>query len=84
MWTEKAIETLAEIMTDPKVRSSARVAAANALLDRGHGRAPQTVKVEQITEMADHELKAYIGQLRAELGIADEDAADADKPKRLH
>ena len=55
-----------------------------SLLDRGHGRAPQTVKVEQITEMGDHELKTYIAQLRAELGIADEDGVDADKPKRLH
>lgn len=41
-WTTEAIGTLAEIMADKKQKASARVAAANALLDRGYGRAPVT------------------------------------------
>lgn len=40
--TEEAIETLAEIMLDKHGSESARVAAANALLDRAWGRAPLT------------------------------------------
>lgn len=40
--TVEAVETLAEIMADKKQKASARVAAANALLDRGYGRAPLT------------------------------------------
>jgi hypothetical protein len=38
--TEKAIETLAAVMTDTKAQPAARVAAAQALLDRGWGKAP--------------------------------------------
>lgn len=41
-WTTEAIETLAAIMQDKREKASARVAAANALLDRGYGRAPLT------------------------------------------
>ena len=33
-------------MNDPKVNPSARISAANSLLDRGHGRPPQAVAVK--------------------------------------
>ena len=39
--TETAITTLSRIMRSAKAPASARVAAANALLDRGWGRAAQ-------------------------------------------
>jgi hypothetical protein len=39
--TPAAIETLAEIMMDKEAQKTARVAAANALLDRAYGR-PET------------------------------------------
>ena len=40
--TEQAIETLEKIMNDDKASSTARVAAASALLDRGWGK-PLTI-----------------------------------------
>ena len=36
--TEDAIDTLADIMRDPKAPAAARVSAAQALLDRGYGK----------------------------------------------
>ena len=39
--TEDALQTLAEIINNPKASDTARVQACNALLDRGWGKAPQ-------------------------------------------
>lgn len=39
--TEKALKTLVEIMNDANVNAAARVNAAQALLDRGWGKAAQ-------------------------------------------
>jgi hypothetical protein len=44
--TQEAIDTLAAIMKDPKAPSAARISAAVALLDRGHGRPFQAVDVK--------------------------------------
>lgn len=41
--TETAINVLAGIMCEPKAAHSARVAAAQALLDRGWGKATQPI-----------------------------------------
>lgn len=41
--TESAIITLAEVMHDGDAPHSARIAAANALLDRGYGKPSQAV-----------------------------------------
>jgi len=41
--TEKAINTLASIMNQPKAPAAARVAAAKEILDRGWGKAAQPV-----------------------------------------
>ncbi len=41
--TANAVEVLARIMNDETAPHAARVSAANALLDRGHGRAVATV-----------------------------------------
>ena len=46
MHTEDAIAALVSIANDPKVNPSARISAANSLLDRGHGRPPQAVAVK--------------------------------------
>lgn len=40
---ESAIATLAEVMMDGEAPHSARIAASNALLDRGYGRPQQAV-----------------------------------------
>ncbi len=44
--TAVAVETLSAIMIDDTAPKSARVMAANGLLDRGWGKAPQTLEVE--------------------------------------
>ncbi len=44
--TQEAVETLRSVMLDPKAPPSARVAAANAILDRGHGKAVQHIEAE--------------------------------------
>lgn len=43
--TEEALSTLVKIMSGANYRESARVSAACAILDRGWGRAPQTVEI---------------------------------------
>lgn len=45
-YTETAIKTLAHVMMQPKASSAARVAAAQALLDRGWGKPTQTIEAE--------------------------------------
>lgn len=45
-YTEDAVTTLYEIMTDKRVNGSARVQAATQLLDRGWGRPKQSVDVK--------------------------------------
>jgi hypothetical protein len=42
--TEKAIRVLVGVMEQPDAPPAARVAAVNSLLDRGWGKAPQTVE----------------------------------------
>lgn len=40
---QEAVETLAQIMRGPDMPPAARVSAAKELLDRGYGKAPQTI-----------------------------------------
>jgi len=40
------VNTLKSVMMDKLANSSARVAAANSLLDRGHGKAVQHIEAE--------------------------------------
>lgn len=44
-YTEAAVLALAEIMTNDSEGAAARVSAANALLDRAHGKPSQSVDV---------------------------------------
>ena len=48
--TERALEVLESIMNDEKAPASVRVSAANALLDRAHGRPAPGVRVEDEPE----------------------------------
>jgi hypothetical protein len=45
-FTADAISTLAEIMKSPEHPAAARVSAASALLDRGHGKPKQSVDLD--------------------------------------
>jgi len=60
--TEAAIETLVEIMTDGDAQASARLTAANSLLDRGWGKAGQhtEISVDVYDRMSDAELISFI------------------------
>jgi hypothetical protein len=54
-YTHKALNTLVSIMVEPKAPAAARVMAANALLDRGWGKAAQLVEmngeIKQLVEV---------------------------------
>jgi hypothetical protein len=59
--TQEAIDTLAGVMRDGKAPPAARIAAATALLDRGHGRPSQAVELNvgcDLSRLTDHELDA--------------------------
>ncbi len=62
--TVEAIETLALIMRDDKAPAAARVSAATALLDRGHGRPAQAVQIDDkrrdVSDMTSAELVAFL------------------------
>lgn len=62
--TEKAMKTLAAIMVEPSAPHAARVAAANAILDRGWGK-PE-MKLE-----ADH-THNYVARMPARIADIDE------------
>jgi hypothetical protein len=42
---DRALATLAQIMADPNEPASARVSAANAILDRGYGKPFQAMQI---------------------------------------
>jgi hypothetical protein len=60
--TETAIETLVEIMTDGDAQASARLTAANSLLDRGWGKAGAhtEISVDVYDRISDAELISFI------------------------
>ena len=62
-YTVDAIEALADIVRDKKAPPSARVSAAEALLSRGYGRAPQTMDVN---------IRRSVGEFLASLGGGEE------------
>lgn len=51
--TATAVETLVEIMKGKRSPAAARVSAAQALLDRGYGKPPQTVDSTLILQHQD-------------------------------
>lgn len=53
--TETAIRTLAGIMNEERAPAAARVSAAQALLDRGWGKAPQTMDLN-VRRIAAHQI----------------------------
>jgi class 3 adenylate cyclase len=68
--TEKAVDTIANIMDDPFAEDRDRLAAAKEILDRGHGK-PLTATIAlpasrqqaaALAAMADEELMAAIEQ----------------------
>lgn len=60
-YTEEAIDTLAEIMRNPKASSATRVQASCALLDRGWGKPSQHLALSAAMSFTD-----YLDKLAAE------------------
>ncbi|MNE14320.1 hypothetical protein D3C80_1071950 [compost metagenome] len=52
IYTATAVATLAEIMQSPEHPAAARVSAANALLDRAHGKPKQAIDVDGVVNGA--------------------------------
>ena len=52
-------------MRDPDQPGSVRVKACEVLLDRGHGKAPQFIRVSKLEEMSDEEHETYIVETQA-------------------
>jgi len=88
--TETAIKVLAGIMREPDAPAAARVSAAQVLLDRGWGKAPQfnTTDLDDFRkalDLSDDELVCRIEFLRAGgTAVADGVAAPPHDPSQLH
>jgi cell division protein ZapA (FtsZ GTPase activity inhibitor) len=70
VYSEDAVATLASIMTSDEQPAAARVAAANAILDRAHGKPKQSVEMD-----VDANVQSVIR--RVERVIVDPSAPDA-------
>jgi hypothetical protein len=62
---EKAIETLAKCLVDGESSWPAKVSAASELLDRGFGKAPQSLDVEHKVTLSD-EFEAFVRRLNGQ------------------
>ena len=58
----KAIKALVEIVEDQEQPSSARISAANELLNRGYGSSPRAIDVN-VSHSFSHELSAFLRRL---------------------
>lgn len=63
-YTREAIETLAQIMMDEGAPPAARVSAANSLLDRGFGKAPQSLDMNHKMSLEDS-FEDFVRQINA-------------------
>jgi hypothetical protein len=70
--TPDAMDTLKQVMKDPKVPAAARVSAATAVLDRGHGRPAQKVDIQAIMGAIDlaRLSDSHLEQMEALIGLA--------------
>ena len=73
--TEAAVNTLVSIMKDESQPAAARVHAADIILNRGHGRAPQVVENHRFDVMPDAELDEFIRDALARLADLRDEAA---------
>jgi hypothetical protein len=67
--SEVAIKVLAKIAIEGK-NEGARVRAAEVLLDRGWGKAPQEVKIEDVTKRPTDQLLAALPEALRVLGVS--------------
>lgn len=65
--TEAAMETLIQIMQDTEAKDTARVAAANAILDRGWGKPRQDVNLSGTVDLSTPADAEFDQAFRSEL-----------------
>ncbi len=68
--TDEAILTLVVVMSNPRENSRARVAAAEALLDRGWGRPDSSVNVSSTVSITHEQALAALMEDRSEQQVA--------------
>lgn len=73
----KAIETLAEVMTNVGATPAARVSAASELLDRGFGRSPQSLDVTHQIGFSEQFEDYMRGLMGKNARVIDAQAVDA-------
>jgi hypothetical protein len=84
--TESAIRVLAGIMNETRAPAAARVSAAQALLDRGWGKADQKLTLDRrsVSELSDAELAERLAELTAAVGDSAEDDPPPVDPTQLN
>lgn len=82
--TEKAINTLERIMNDQRAPPSAQVAAAESLLNRGWGRAPQYIETTEHKEFDLTNEKPDMQAILDDLGIPRAGQAKEKKAQATH
>lgn len=78
---QQAIDTLVEVMSDREATPTARVSAASELLDRGFGRAPQSLEANiqvSFAEEFEHFLLGLADRRSNQARLIDENAEDID------
>lgn len=69
-YTEEAIQVFVDVMRDPEAPVAVRVAAADKLLDRGHGRPAQSVELantkvdKELLQQLEQDLMARLERAR--------------------
>jgi hypothetical protein len=77
-FTEKAINLLGKVMDDEGAPQSARVTAAQALLDRGWGKSPIQIDLNARSNFADF-LREMGESVRASEGLPDVESIGAEE-----
>jgi hypothetical protein len=86
-YTASAMKTLVHIMREPTAPPSARVAAANSLLDRGWGKAEATVIIDDKRDATDwtrDELVTFLSNAAASRKGAAETDGRSGQPDSVH
>ena len=81
----EALRKIIAIMNKPDAEDRTVLHAANLVIERGYGRAPQTIAHDHVHNLTDHELHRQLREAAAELRaigyghLLDEPAGDDEK-----